>query len=67
VLCILLNKSDNNYSYKEIISEGYSSDKMILYRGGSPRGTDLLPSSIITDEISKTFENKIINSFVEYL
>ncbi|HEC76333.1 MAG TPA: TIGR02556 family CRISPR-associated protein [Thermoplasmatales archaeon] len=62
VLCIFLHKENGEYHYKKVIPEKYSPDKMILYRGGSSRGTDILPSSIIT-EINKTFENKIIKWF----
>lgn len=64
VLCILLHKENGEYHYKKVIPEEYSRDKMILYRGGSSRGTDILPSSIIT-EINRTFENKIIKWFEE--
>lgn len=63
VLCILLHKENGEYRYKKVIPENYSRDKMILYRGGSSRGTDILPSSIITDNTNKTFENKIIKWF----
>lgn len=62
VLCILLYKKNGEYYYKKVISEDYSPDKMIIYRGGSARGADILPASIITT-IEKTFENKIIKWF----
>jgi len=34
-----------------------------LYRGGSPGGTDILPSALVTDKVEKTFRNKIVNWF----
>ncbi|MDI6861481.1 MAG: TIGR02556 family CRISPR-associated protein [Caldisericia bacterium] len=64
ILCILLQKTeDGKYFYKKVISEPYSVDKPILYRGGSGRGKDILPSSLITEKVNKTFENKIIKWF----
>ena len=64
ILCILLQKrEDDKYLYKGIISEPYSDDKPILYRGGSSRGIDILPSSLIAKKIEMTFKNKIIRWF----
>jgi len=67
VLCIVLRKNQKNeYIYKNPISvEDYSYDKPILYRGRAPNGPDFLPSSIITKDVVKTFENKILKWFKE--
>jgi len=65
VLCILFQREDSEISYKKIILENYDSQKALLslYRGGSPGGTDILPSALVTDKVEKTFRNKIVNWF----
>jgi len=64
IICILLKKdTKHEYSYKRIITEDFGSDKNILYRGGSSAGVDILPSTLVTGDISKKFYNKIFNWF----
>ncbi len=67
VLAILLEKKLDLFNYIRIESEEYDSSKLekYLYRKGSPRGTDLLPTSIVT-EVKKTFPIKIVNWFKQF-
>lgn len=62
----LVNKN-NKFEYKEINKEEYTESKLIkyLYKKGSPNGTDMTPTAMITS-VDKTFNNKIINWFKEY-
>jgi len=64
VLAILLNETGDAFEYGGIQHEEYSKYKKekYLYRQGSSRGTDLSPTSRLT-ELDKTFNNKIIAWF----
>jgi len=61
VICITLKLSNEKIEYYGIEIEDYSDDWAIryLYRPGTSNGSDITPSSIITDP-KKTFENKIL-------
>jgi len=65
VLCIVFQHTARGFSYKSIIQEEYDPRKasLYLYRGGSSRGIDTLPSALITDKVEKTFRNKIARWF----
>ncbi|RLB03396.1 MAG: hypothetical protein DRG59_11775 [Deltaproteobacteria bacterium] len=67
VLCIVLECSKSRVLFKKVHTEDFDlyKLKLYLYREGSSRGTDTLPSSLITT-IEKTFENKIISWFQKY-
>lgn len=64
VLLIILNETENGFEYGGIQQEEYSKDKKekYLYKKGSSKGTDLSPTSRIT-ELEKTFNNKTIAWF----
>ncbi len=64
VLAILLNETEDGFEYGGIQQEEYSKEKKekYLYRQGSSRGTDLSPTSRLT-ELDKTFNIKIIAWF----
>lgn len=66
VLEIVLTVENNEALYKEINSREYDDDLKFkyLYRAGSSRGTDLTPTSKIT-EPKKTYTNKIIAGMKE--
>ena len=65
VLCIVFQHTERGFSYKGVIQEEYDPRKasLYLYRGGSSRGIDTLPSALITDKVEKTFRNKIARWF----
>lgn len=79
VLCIYFNKKYTNFEYGGVIEENFDSNKIskYLYKRGSSRGTDIVPSTIIADIKEdpkkgtiikiKAFDNKIINWFKEIL
>ena len=60
ILTIDLEKKDNQILFIRVSEEEYSTLKnaRYLYRFGSPVGTNLTPTSIVTD-IEKTYPNKI--------
>ena len=64
ILGIRVNKNENGFGYAGIELEEYSKSKIkqYLYKQGDPNGTDLTPTSRITD-IDKTFSNKTIKWF----
>jgi CRISPR-associated protein Csh1 len=64
ILGIKVNKNENDFEYAGIELEEYSKSKIkqYLYKQGDPNGTDLTPTSRITD-IDKTFSNKTIKWF----
>ena len=65
VLSIMLNKEDNGFEFGGIRLEQYTNQKLHQYiyrRGSSGNGSDLSPTSRITD-ITKTFDNKILRWF----
>lgn len=69
VLSILLNKVENDFEFGGIRLEQYTRQKLHQYiyrRGLSGNGSDLSPTSRITD-IYKTFDNKILRWFNDNL
>ena len=64
VLFVELNVLDNEVNYNGISLEEFKKDNNIiyLYKKGSPRGTNMSPSSLITD-VEKTFNIKFIKWF----
>lgn len=64
VLFIVLNNKGEEFEYKGIEVEEFSKENLekYLYKKGSPNGTDVTPTSMIT-EIEKTFNIKILNWF----
>jgi len=67
ILFILLVNKDEEFIYRGIEVEEYSKEKLekYLYKKGSPNGTDITPTSMIT-EIERTFNIKILNWFKNY-
>jgi len=67
VLFILLNEENGEFEYRGIETEEYSKDKLkeYLYKKGSPKGTDITPTSMVTER-EKTFNIKILNWFKNY-
>jgi len=67
ILFILLDDKDGEFKYRGIEIEEYSKDKLekYLYKKGAPNGTDITPTSMIT-ETEKTFNIKILNWFKNY-
>lgn len=67
VLAVIIEKKGDSFNYLKIEREEYDTEKLLkyLYRKGSPRGTDVLPTSIIID-INKTFQIKILNWFKQF-
>ena len=64
VVCLLI-KIDDKVSYERVILEDFDSAKsmLLLYRSGTPRGTNITPVAKITGDISKTFKIKILSWF----
>ena len=65
VLLINIVEDENGiYRYDKIIAEDFNhkKNKKYLYKKGSSRGTDITPSSLITDP-EKTFKNKFLKWF----
>lgn len=67
ILFILLDDKDGEFKYCGIETEEYSEEKLnkYLYKKGAPNGTDITPTSMVTD-VEKTFEIKILNWFKNY-
>jgi len=67
VLFILLNEENGEFEYRGIETEEYSKEKLkeYLYKKGSPKGTDITPTSMVTER-EKTFNIKILNWFKNY-
>lgn len=69
ILFILFDFDDKEkeFKYKGVEVEEYSKEKLgkYLYKKGSPNGTDITPTAMVT-EIEKTFNIKIINWFKNY-
>ena len=68
ILFILFNEENREFKYHGIDTEEYSKEKLkkYLYKKGAPRGTDITPTSMVTDKIEKTFSNKMLNWFKNY-
>ncbi len=68
ILFIALADKKGEFEYKKIEVEEYSENKLgkYLYKKGTPRGTDITPTAMVTDLIDKTFNNKILSWFEEY-
>lgn len=68
VFCIKISSNSEGFEYKGIEHQEYSKEKIVkyLYKNGSSRGTDITPTSRVT-EIQKTFSNKIISWFSKTL
>ena len=68
ILGIKINKTKTGFEYAGIELEEYSKSKIkqYLYKQGDPNGTDLTPTSRITD-IDKTFSNKTIKWFTNII
>ena len=62
VLCITFKIDEEGINYIGIQPEQFDVDNIMryLYKSGSSRGTDILPSSLIAQSEVKTFENKIL-------
>lgn len=60
----LIEDELGNFSYENISQEDYDKHKKILYlyKKGSSRGTNISPSSLITD-VEKTFNDKFLKWF----
>ena len=67
ILFIVLVSSNGIFEYKGISIEEYSKNelKKYSYKKGAPNGTDMTPTSMITN-IETTFKIKILNWFKEY-
>lgn len=67
VIFIDFNKNENNVTFDKVSLESYDSDKSLnyFYKKGSSRGTNISPTSLIT-EVEKTFNNKFIKWFKDY-
>jgi len=68
ILFILFDEENREFKYHGIETEEYSKEKLkkYLYKKGAPRGTDITPTSMVTDKIEKTFDIKILNWFKNY-
>ena len=69
ILFIRIEKNNGKYEYKDVELEEFSKDKLnkYLYRKGSSNGSDLSPTSMIT-EIEKTFiKQKTLKWFRPFL
>lgn len=64
VLVEFIEDSNGDFSYTKVYQEDYDKLNKVkyLYKKGSPRGTDITPSCLIT-ELDKTFNNKFIKWF----
>jgi len=64
ILFIMIKSKGSTFEYLGVDVDAYSSEKLkdYLYKKGSPNGTDVTPTAMIT-EIKKTFFNKIVKWF----
>ena len=67
VLFIVFESKNGEFAYKDIDIEQYSESKLkkYLYKKGSPRGTDMTPTAMVTS-IENTFNQKIFSWFTGY-
>ncbi len=65
VLCITFKIKNNEVDYLGVEMEDYDEGRAqrYLYKRGSSRGTDIMPTSLIAGSLSKTFQNKILKWF----
>lgn len=64
VILIELTKNSNSYGFSKVFYEDYDTQNNVkyLYKKGSSRGTNITPSSLVTD-LHKTYKNKFIKWF----
>lgn len=67
VMFITLDNHEGAFKYRGIEIEEYTKEKLekYLYRKGTSRGTDVIPTSMVT-KIGGTFNTKIFNWFKNY-
>ncbi|MBU1782948.1 TIGR02556 family CRISPR-associated protein [bacterium] len=68
VICIVLAKTEEGYSFKEIDSEEFKEDYLLkyLYKKGSSNGPDLTPTARISGKgVVGTFEGKVLPCLVK--
>ncbi|MEA1865296.1 MAG: TM1802 family CRISPR-associated protein, partial [Euryarchaeota archaeon] len=61
ILAVIINKRENGFEFGGVRHEEYTKEKIgqYLYKRGSSKGSDLTPTSRIT-EVQKTFTNKML-------
>ena len=64
ILAVVINKMENGFEFGGVQHEEYTKEKIgqYLYKRGSSKGSDLTPTSRIT-EVQKTFVNKMLMWF----
>jgi len=68
ILAIIINETENGFEFGGVKHEEYTKEKIeqYLYKRGASKGTDLTPTSRIT-EVQKTFTNKTLLWFKNVL
>jgi CRISPR-associated protein Csh1 len=62
VAVILFEQTDTEIQYQGVEVEEFDPDKInrYLYRRGTPRGANFSPGALLTDQVEKTFDTKIL-------
>lgn len=65
VLVEFIEESNGNISYNKVYQEDYDSKNKVkyLYKKGSPRGTNITPSSLLGKNLETTFNIKFLKWF----
>ena len=65
VLVEFIEDSAGNISYNKVYQEDYDSKNKVkyLYKKGSPRGTNITPSSLLGKDLKTTFDIKFFKWF----
>jgi len=68
ILAVIINKTETGFEFGGVRHEEYTKEKIgqYLYKRGSSKGSDLTPTSRIT-EVQKTFTNKMLLWFKNVL
>ncbi|HEC56528.1 MAG TPA: TIGR02556 family CRISPR-associated protein [Candidatus Syntrophoarchaeum butanivorans] len=69
VLLVMLKEEKGGYTFRHVELEEFKGEdykRRYLYKAGSPRGTDVTPTSKIAENLEKTFQNKFLKWFENY-
>ena len=66
VITVVLKVENGNYKYSGVEVEQFQYSNVIkyLYRKGSPRGVNFSPTTIITNKVLKSYDNKFLGWFL---
>jgi hypothetical protein len=66
VLIVILNETNEEYSFNRVVFDEYSNYPRYLYKKGPANGTDVTPTCKIAGNLRKTFQNRFLKWFESY-